>query len=152
MPLRVPRCAPPRLECGHSLKGSTPPRLARPPCFSPRRALVKRACCAYRLVARLLRRESRRMTGCCVPQCTNHSRNGWKMFSFPRDPKRRLLWTVRIKRDKWQPTNASRVCSVSIASFVAVSHHLPFATSGAFGTISETAYMLLVTQSQNRLL
>lgn len=32
------------------------------------------------------------MPGCCVPQCTNHSRNGYRMFRFPKDPKRRLLW------------------------------------------------------------
>ncbi|XP_054917754.2 uncharacterized protein [Dermacentor andersoni] len=51
------------------------------------------------------------MPGCCVPQCSNHSRNGWRMFHFPRDPKRRLLWLVRVKRDKWQPTNSSCVCS-----------------------------------------
>ncbi|XP_075721817.1 uncharacterized protein LOC142765131 [Rhipicephalus microplus] len=51
------------------------------------------------------------MPGCCVPQCSNHSRNGWKLYRFPRDPKRRLLWTVKIKRDKWQPTNTSHVCS-----------------------------------------
>nr|XP_054930701.1 uncharacterized protein LOC126538358 [Dermacentor andersoni] len=53
------------------------------------------------------------MPGCCVPQCTNHSRKGWRMFQFPRDPKRRLLWTVKTKRDKWQPTNTSCMCSVS---------------------------------------
>ncbi|KAK8765451.1 hypothetical protein V5799_031941 [Amblyomma americanum] len=40
-----------------------------------------------------------------------HSRNGWRMFHFPRDPKRKLLWLVRIKRDKWQPTKSSCVCS-----------------------------------------
>ncbi|XP_077485801.1 uncharacterized protein LOC144096796 [Amblyomma americanum] len=51
------------------------------------------------------------MPGCCVPLCSNHSRNGWRMFSFPRDPKRRLLWTVKIKRDKWQPANSSRICN-----------------------------------------
>ncbi|XP_075726132.1 peroxynitrite isomerase THAP4-like [Rhipicephalus microplus] len=51
------------------------------------------------------------MPGCCVPQCSNHSRNGWKLYRFPRDPKRRLLWTVKIKRDKWQPTDTSHVCS-----------------------------------------
>nr|XP_050049619.2 peroxynitrite isomerase THAP4-like isoform X1 [Dermacentor andersoni] len=33
------------------------------------------------------------------------------MFQFPRDTKRRILWTARIKRDKWQPTNTSCICS-----------------------------------------
>nr|XP_050038196.1 uncharacterized protein LOC126535352 isoform X1 [Dermacentor andersoni]XP_050042913.1 uncharacterized protein LOC126540168 isoform X1 [Dermacentor andersoni] len=51
------------------------------------------------------------MPGCCVPLCSNHSRNGWRMFQFPRDTKRRILWTARIKRDKWQPTNTSCICS-----------------------------------------
>lgn len=60
------------------------------------------------------------MPGCCVPQCTNHSRNGWRLFHFPRDPKRRLQWTVKIKRDKWQPTNTSSICSVSTEIFRAL--------------------------------
>nr|XP_037288828.1 uncharacterized protein LOC119181689 [Rhipicephalus microplus] len=51
------------------------------------------------------------MPECCVPQCTNHSRNGYRMFRFPKDPKRRLLWLVKIKRDKWQPTDRSCLCS-----------------------------------------
>ncbi|XP_075752306.1 uncharacterized protein LOC142818019 [Rhipicephalus microplus] len=51
------------------------------------------------------------MTGCCVPMCTNNSRNGWKLYHFPTEPKRRLLWMVKIKRDKWQPTKSSCVCS-----------------------------------------
>ncbi|KAH6921221.1 hypothetical protein HPB50_027790 [Hyalomma asiaticum] len=51
------------------------------------------------------------MPGCCVSQCADHSRNGWKLYRFPRDPKRRLLWTVKIKRDKWHPTNTSYICS-----------------------------------------
>ncbi|XP_049514036.1 uncharacterized protein LOC125941128 [Dermacentor silvarum] len=37
------------------------------------------------------------MPGCCVPQCTNHSRNGWKLYRFPRDPKKRLFWTVQFQ-------------------------------------------------------
>ncbi|XP_077485470.1 uncharacterized protein LOC144095680 [Amblyomma americanum] len=51
------------------------------------------------------------MPGCCVPQCNNRAKNGWRMFSFPRDQRRRLLWTVKVKRDKWQPTNYSCICS-----------------------------------------
>ncbi|XP_049273685.1 THAP domain-containing protein 1-like [Rhipicephalus sanguineus] len=51
------------------------------------------------------------MPGCCVPQCSNSAKNGCRMFSFPRDPKRRLLWTAKIKRDKWQPTNHTCICN-----------------------------------------
>ncbi|XP_075748256.1 uncharacterized protein LOC142814162 [Rhipicephalus microplus] len=50
------------------------------------------------------------MPRCGVAQCSNHSRNGWKLYRFARDPKRRLLWTVQVKRDKWRPTNASHIC------------------------------------------
>lgn len=33
------------------------------------------------------------------------------MFKFPTEPKRRLQWTVNVRRDKWTPTKASCVCS-----------------------------------------
>lgn len=51
------------------------------------------------------------MPGCCVPQCSNHSRNGWKLYRFPAEPKRRLLWIAQVKRENWEPTRASCVCS-----------------------------------------
>ncbi|KAK8774475.1 hypothetical protein V5799_011008 [Amblyomma americanum] len=51
------------------------------------------------------------MPFCCVPHCMNHSRNGWRLFCFPRDPGRRRLWSAMVQRENWQPTKASRVCS-----------------------------------------
>uniref|UniRef100_A0A6M2CYT7 THAP-type domain-containing protein n=1 Tax=Rhipicephalus microplus TaxID=6941 RepID=A0A6M2CYT7_RHIMP len=52
------------------------------------------------------------MTGCCVPFCSNHSRNGWRLYRFPREPNRRLQWTANVNRDKWQPSYASSVCEI----------------------------------------
>ncbi|XP_040073663.1 zinc finger protein OZF-like isoform X2 [Ixodes scapularis] len=51
------------------------------------------------------------MPGCCVPQCSNHSRNGWKVYGVPTNAKRRRLWLVQIKRDDWEPSRSSSVCS-----------------------------------------
>lgn len=52
------------------------------------------------------------MTGCCVPQCSNNSRNGVRMFRFPASPSRRKRWLAQIKRDQWTVTASSYVCSV----------------------------------------
>ncbi|KAH7944701.1 hypothetical protein HPB51_028589 [Rhipicephalus microplus] len=52
------------------------------------------------------------MPGCCVPLCTNHNKKGVRMFRFPASPGRRQLWLAQVKRDGWEPTSASRICSV----------------------------------------
>ncbi|KAH6925028.1 hypothetical protein HPB50_027180 [Hyalomma asiaticum] len=36
---------------------------------------------------------------------------GISFHAFPRDPKIRKLWVLAIKRDRWQPTSSSRLCS-----------------------------------------
>ncbi|XP_077529173.1 uncharacterized protein LOC144141491 [Haemaphysalis longicornis] len=54
------------------------------------------------------------MPECCVPQFSNSAKNVWRVFSFAIDQKRRLLWPVKIKRDKWQPTNHSCICSAHL--------------------------------------
>ncbi|XP_077522637.1 uncharacterized protein LOC144133421 [Amblyomma americanum] len=51
------------------------------------------------------------MPGCCVPQCSNHCRKGTRMFRFPADSNRRKRWLAQVKRDCWEPTAASRICS-----------------------------------------
>ncbi|KAH7968181.1 hypothetical protein HPB52_006432 [Rhipicephalus sanguineus] len=33
------------------------------------------------------------------------------MFRFPANPGRRRLWLAQVKRDDWEPTSASRICS-----------------------------------------
>ncbi|XP_075732790.1 uncharacterized protein LOC142775325 [Rhipicephalus microplus] len=55
------------------------------------------------------------MPGCSVPLCTNHNRKGVRMFRFPASPGRRQLWLAQVKRDGWEPTSASRICSVTKA-------------------------------------
>ncbi|CAN7976717.1 unnamed protein product [Ixodes persulcatus] len=56
------------------------------------------------------------MPGCCVLKCSNNSRNGWRLFSIPTNAKRKRLWLTQIKRDNWEPTRSSSVCSVSSSS------------------------------------
>ncbi|XP_050041841.1 uncharacterized protein [Dermacentor andersoni] len=51
------------------------------------------------------------MPGCCVPNCGNHSRNGWRLFHFPTQRERRILWLTGINRRDWEPTKWSSVCS-----------------------------------------
>ncbi|CAN7986827.1 unnamed protein product [Ixodes pacificus] len=51
------------------------------------------------------------MQGCCVPKCSNNSRNGWRLFNIPTNAKRKRLWLTQIKRDNWEPTRSSSVCS-----------------------------------------
>lgn len=106
--------------CCHSLKGSVPPCGAAVPAsaiFLPAPRWRKSQVAAIARSVVVVRPEVRKMPGSLVPLCTNHSRHRWRMFSFPREHKRRLQWTVKIRRDKWQPINTSRVCSVSELSF-----------------------------------
>ncbi|XP_075556974.1 uncharacterized protein LOC142589075 [Dermacentor variabilis] len=51
------------------------------------------------------------MPGCCVPNCGNHSRNGWRLFHFPTQRERRTLWLTGINRRGWEPTKWSSICS-----------------------------------------
>ncbi|XP_063849708.1 uncharacterized protein LOC135093958 [Scylla paramamosain] len=43
---------------------------------------------------------------CCVPQCATQCGD----HQFPQEAGMRKLWEVAIKREKWSPTAASRVC------------------------------------------
>ena len=49
---------------------------------------------------------------CCVYQC--HNRQGkpnTRFFSFSKDEGRKGRWIAAIRRDKWQPSKYSKVCS-----------------------------------------
>ena len=49
---------------------------------------------------------------CCVYQC--HNRQGkpnTRFFSFPKDEERKGKWIAAIRRDNWQPSKYSKVCS-----------------------------------------
>ncbi|KAM7287662.1 hypothetical protein ISCGN_031353 [Ixodes scapularis] len=47
-----------------------------------------------------------------VTLCSNHSRNGWKLYGVPTNAERSRLWLVQIKRDDWEPSRSSSVCGV----------------------------------------
>lgn len=53
---------------------------------------------------------------CSVPGCSLRSGTNLlstvKMYRFPADHKRRASRLQAMKRDKWQPNNNSRICSV----------------------------------------
>lgn len=51
---------------------------------------------------------------CSAVNCTNRSTQGFRLFRFPADPKRRKIWVINSKRDKWTPTDSARLCNVSI--------------------------------------
>ena len=56
-------------------------------------------------------------TCCCVPNCSN--RGG---HVFPTDDERRKKWIIAIKRDKWNPTQTSRVCKAHFKKDDYISH------------------------------
>ncbi|KAL7407177.1 hypothetical protein ABVT39_004470 [Epinephelus coioides] len=49
---------------------------------------------------------------CCVPKCTRDSRLNSEIsfHTFPKDPEVRKQWLIKIRRDKFSPTPATRVC------------------------------------------
>jgi len=54
------------------------------------------------------------MGGCTAVNCSNTRKKGFRLFRFPRDPKRRKTWLQNCRRDKWQPTDSSELCEVRI--------------------------------------
>lgn len=65
------------------------------------------------------------MEGCAAVNCSNTRRKGFRLFRFPRDPKRQKTWLQNCRRDKWLPTNSSELCEVSIRlNLRALNHNL----------------------------
>lgn len=54
------------------------------------------------------------MPGCAAVGCSNSAKKGFIMKKFPKDPARRKEWLIKMKRDKWSPTDYSCLCDVSI--------------------------------------
>ncbi|CAH1394693.1 unnamed protein product [Nezara viridula] len=50
------------------------------------------------------------MVGCCAVGCTNSTQKGVNMKRFPSDPERRKVWSEKVDRKNWTPTDASRLC------------------------------------------
>lgn len=47
---------------------------------------------------------------CAAVQCDSDSEKGIQLFRFPWDPERRKKWQINCQREKWQPTDCSRLC------------------------------------------
>lgn len=50
------------------------------------------------------------MVQCAALNCTVKSGQGLSMYLFPKDPKFRKIWTLRLKRDGFEPSEYSKLC------------------------------------------
>ncbi|XP_035232088.1 uncharacterized protein LOC118203895 [Stegodyphus dumicola] len=50
------------------------------------------------------------MGGCAAPNCSNQSKNNFRMFRFPRNEERRRKWIVNSRRDQWIPGPGAYLC------------------------------------------
>lgn len=57
------------------------------------------------------------MPGCAAVGCSNSSTKGFHMKRFPKDPKRRKEWVIKMKRDNWCPKDTSTICEVKYIIF-----------------------------------
>ena len=57
-------------------------------------------------------------SSCCAVHCTSRYSKckGVKLYWFPRNPQRLAAWIQAIRRDKWQPTEHSRLCGLHFIS------------------------------------
>ncbi|KAM7285151.1 zinc finger protein OZF-like isoform X2 [Ixodes scapularis] len=108
------------LEWGHPLGGQVPLFLVFPLSLPAAAAILPPRSAAGAHVGSLNWLVLLQMPGCCVPQCSNHSRNGWKLYRVPTNAERSRLWLVQIKRDDWEPSRSSSVCGVSSTNFVSL--------------------------------
>lgn len=54
-----------------------------------------------------------KMPGCCIKNCKNSGRKGFRLFRIPRNENRQTVWLNLIQRDHVQNANSLRVCEVS---------------------------------------
>lgn len=52
------------------------------------------------------------MPSCAAANCTNNPRKGYRLYTFPKDIKRRQLWAKICGRLNWEPTAHSKLCEV----------------------------------------
>ncbi|KAF2898412.1 hypothetical protein ILUMI_07764, partial [Ignelater luminosus] len=50
------------------------------------------------------------MPGCASVGCSNSSTKEFLMKRLPRDSERRKQWLVKMKRNKWKPTDNTYLC------------------------------------------
>ena len=60
------------------------------------------------------------MPGCAAVGCHNRPEKGFLMKCFPRNEKQRAIWTSKVKRLNWIPTNTSFLCEVSITKYYVI--------------------------------
>ncbi|XP_025421147.1 THAP domain-containing protein 2-like [Sipha flava] len=49
---------------------------------------------------------------CSAVNCTNRISQGYRLCRFPTDPKRRQIWVINSRRDKWIPTDSAQLCHI----------------------------------------
>nr|CAI5846204.1 unnamed protein product [Callosobruchus analis] len=52
------------------------------------------------------------MPGCAAVNCSKSAKKGFIRKRFPRDPVRRKEWLIKMRRDKWIPTDCFCLCEV----------------------------------------
>ncbi|XP_023214239.1 52 kDa repressor of the inhibitor of the protein kinase-like isoform X1 [Centruroides sculpturatus] len=52
------------------------------------------------------------MVGCSAPNCKNSTEKGVRLFRFPADKARKAKWGQYCRREKWKPTESSRLCEI----------------------------------------
>ncbi|XP_035205520.1 uncharacterized protein LOC118180551 [Stegodyphus dumicola] len=52
------------------------------------------------------------MGGCAAPNCSNQSKNNFRLFRFPRNEERRRKWIINSRRDQWIPGPGAYLCEV----------------------------------------
>lgn len=53
------------------------------------------------------------MPGCTVPNCTNSFQKGFKLYRFPSDKERNLIWVQNCGRERgWKPTKHTCICEM----------------------------------------
>ncbi|XP_011878789.1 PREDICTED: THAP domain-containing protein 3-like [Vollenhovia emeryi] len=60
-------------------------------------------------------RDCTKMGGCWAEFCNNSSSKGYCMKVFPRNCKRRAIWTKNVGRKDCTPTNNSYLCEIHFA-------------------------------------
>lgn len=50
---------------------------------------------------------------CCTFGCTNRNKHGYILKVFTKDEQRCALWSSKVKKSSWKPTNNSYICEVN---------------------------------------
>ncbi|KAH7936846.1 hypothetical protein HPB49_005712 [Dermacentor silvarum] len=72
------------------------------------------------------------VVSCCAVGCTKRAAKGSGVgfFRFPKENTRRKAWVQAVRREKWQPSDSSRICGLH---FITASNHGSAAHTGCVG-------------------